>query len=234
MSEKSSTIDRRRFLICSSACVLGPAAVATSASGEDRPERTAEPLAVGFWPGESLPEPRNRAVAPKIVPAESLPAGDSRLVRGGARVTVHGLTGEVEALDACGIRSAALQVHFRPVGSNLPETVKFNSWSVSRGRVPGVSSALTFQVPVDAGALDLSLDLDRDATAADRVRRIVLGSSHEELAVRLDTGRRRHRPKLRQGLYVIPLRQEAVRRRGAMRALDVDTEPCLLLSVEAA
>lgn len=247
MSATSSTIDRRRFLICSSACALGSAALASSASGEGRPEAAAEPLAVGYWRGEKgdrqgglasaaevLLDPANRTVAPKVVPAESLAAGDPRLERAGARVTVHGLVGEVDALDAAGIRSAALQVHFHPVGSHLPETVKFHSWSVTRGRLPSVSSALRFRVPVDAGGLDLSLDLDHDATAADRMQRIFLGRSYKELGVRLAVGRERHQPKLREGFYFIPLRQEAFRRPGAVSGLDVRSEPCLMLSVEAA
>lgn len=245
MPQPSPRIDRRRFIVYSSACALAPSVMAASAS--DKVELASqESLAMGYWQGTQglgpsadaerlLDGAACRAVGPlEVVPAEDLAAADASLRRTDAVVTVHGLLGEVEDLSSLGIRSAALQIHFRCLGADVPETLKFHAWSVDGGPLPRVSNAVEFRVPIDAWGLGLSLDLDHTATASNRVRRIVFGRSTREFTGQLGVGGERHQPKLRQGFYFIPLRQETFQVSAAVSELEVGTEPCVLLSVKAA
>lgn len=232
MNLSNSQIDRRRFMMLSSACALAPSVMAPSSMAASL-EDTREPLAIGYWPGRAAgPFHANDPV--HVVSAQSLPTGDGSLTRAGVKVTVHGLIGGVEELATADVRSAALQVHFPVDDVKLADKVKFNAWSVTGGHLPQVSSGLEFQVPTDGGGLDLSLDVDGTATAGERLRRIVLGRSHREFAVHLEVGNELDQPKLREGFYVIPLRQAAFRRPNAVSGLRVESEPCLLLSVKGA
>lgn len=224
MSQRQSTLlDRRRFLLASSACAVAATYPVRPTWAMATTDRATPSLVLAYRPSGEDP-PYLVGDAP-LVAAESLASGDARLARGGARVAVHGLLGEA-GMPAAGIRSSALHVSF-------PR--RFSPWSFASGAVSRAAGAVEFFVPVDAErGLELTLEVDRDATFGDRLLRLASGRARREWTARLQVGGERRAPKLREGVYLIPLDQEAYREPASRRCREVGDDPCLVLSIDAA
>ncbi len=165
-------------------------------------------LAIGFC---DAPAGAEDAASP-VVDAGRLAAGDARLARG-VRLTVHGLTNDLDRLPALGVRSAELKVGFPTDGTDLPG-VEFRAWSYQLLPVAQLSSPVSFTVPADRG-LALALEVE------------TFGSQRFETV--LSTGREPGAPKLRAGRYLIAPGTAELRTR---RFDSTRSEPMIALTVE--
>ncbi len=122
----------------------------------------------------------------ELMPAGRLAAGEARLARRGARVTVHGLAGDLGRWPASGIRAAELKIGF-PIAEDGLEVL---AWSHQLLPVENAGTANALTVPVDRG-LALALELETP------------WSVHERYAATLRIGSEAGEPKLRAGRYLI-------------------------------
>ena len=199
------TLRRRDFLAYGAGVALLPT---ISWAARER----CDGLAIGYCDqNPELDEP----AAPLIVAADRLAAGDPRLARHGAQVTVHGLLGPADGLRPLGIRSAELLVGFPAAGGRRAD-VEFRAWSHQLLPVENAGSPVRFTVPADRG-LALALEVE------------TLGS--ERFETLLVTGREPGTAKLRAGHYLIAPGATEFR---ARRFDPARAEPLLSLSVEPA
>ncbi len=150
----------------------------------------------------------------KVVPAERLRAGQEELTRCGARLTIHGLTGDPLRLDRLGIQALDLRVCYRLNEAGCDD-VDVRVWSYQRLPVEQNGPPNTFTVPVTDG-LRLSLEIETP-----------LGIERREAV--LVTRRESGRQKLRTGRYLIAPGDSLPQRFNAE-----GSEPLIELSVEAA
>lgn len=175
-------LGRRELILWGAGAALLPAASWGGSPGWEVSPRCADG-AIGYCPA---PEGAGSGDLPRgVVAAAGLGSGDPLLARRGARLTVHGLVGDVRRLASRGIRSLELRVGFPAPGQ--PE---FRAWRYQLLPVEQTSSAVRFPVPVDGG---LRLALEIETFAAERS------------VSRLVTGRNTGLPKLRAGGYWIAL-----------------------------
>jgi hypothetical protein len=125
---------------------------------------------------------RATAHAARLRPAEQLRAGDARLARDGAKLTLSGVVP-----DGSTLALARVQVDFQPFHST-----PFHAWSYAAG---SAAKQANFSVPIDAATgLNLWVDVQHAGEAAPRttVLRFAVGD---------DAGT----AKLRAGTYVVAL-----------------------------
>ncbi len=139
--------------------------------------------------------------SPQIVPAASLPIGDSELLYHPLSITVLGLyppaaltPKQTKLLP----RAIDLEIWFPPLDVRRPEPVMFNAWSLRRQPVWSPSPPVHFTFPIDpTSPFELAL------------------STVDELGVRQTSVARfaidpiAGAPRLRRGLYLLPLRHDA-------------------------
>ncbi len=159
-------------------------ALLPSISWAGRP--TGDALGVGYCPETPDALALDEQPAVDLLPAQRLAAGEASLARRGARVTVHGLAGDLGRWPSMGVRSAELKIGF-PIAE---DGLEFLAWSHQLLPVENAGSANAFTVPVERG-LALALELETP------------WSVHERYEAILDVGSEPGEPKLRAGRYLI-------------------------------
>jgi hypothetical protein len=186
-------IDRRQFLITSSACALVTAAMGPKLfAGEagEVPKR----LAVGFAPMDELGN---------ISAASRIPAGDGGFIGRGALISVSGASGGDDSPLAR--RAVAVIAHYSYFDGAQRRVAPFHAWGCSR--VTGCQgSPSRFTVPVDdAQAITFTIETERGKPLAAASRRAALSGDTPEpsaLPVQL-TVRSGDGLKLNRGFYII-------------------------------
>lgn len=194
----SADLDRRRFLLTSSAGLLGSAGWMGSAAGApawSAALSTGESASLGYC-SEDLDASGVTGLPGRLVAAERLPAGDTALLTTGVRILVRGLEGDVEMLRGVGVRDVALKVRF-PGGHD------FLAWSYGSDPVNQCGSECEFDVPIDPDGLEITTEIGVTPIFG-RYRAEPL-----DVGYRLVTGSDRGVAKLRVGSYFIPLRPDS-------------------------
>lgn len=208
---------RREFLLASALFTASPwlpQAFAQSSRREGLAK--ALPLTVGYFEAsetlrsmKQLPrivrQPVNREAkgerSPRIVPAASLPIGDSELLYHPLSVTVLGLyppaaltPKQIKQLP----RAIDLEIWFPPLDVRRPEPLLFNAWSLRRQPTWSPSPPVHFTFPIDpTSPFELAL------STVDELG--VRQTSVAQFAIDPIAGA----PRLRRGLYLLPLRHDA-------------------------
>ena len=221
---KTPATARRHFLKLGSASVMFPlfGGSTLGAWAESNPQ-----LQVGYWQGPDelqLLEPdfvrrghrhgghddqsqATPGAAPRFVSADALRRGDLRFARGGARVTIHGLT---EGRRADQPSSLNLDVHYRCGSGRDTEVVRSSVFSFSRHPVRNASAPVSVLVPVDARH-GLAMSLSTARRSSEGLVSALLGSSGQSVSdrrtqeVRFAVDATPGAAKLRRGVYVIGL-----------------------------
>lgn len=217
------TLDRRRFLLLSSAGVLGCSALAAPALGHLLPVADRD-LLLGY--GAEIYDSAEIDGGPDVLPAANRQrVGEPRMLRTGARMVVEGLRGDAERLVAEGFRHAALIVRFP--GDDTDGRF-FTAWSFTSAPVCSVGHSCEFNVPVDAEGLEISLETEMaDPVLGD------LAVDVRRFTTRLVTGSDQGAAKLLPGTYAVPLVQASAGGWFNTRVA-VRDEPCLMVSIRPA
>jgi hypothetical protein len=222
-------MNRRSFLVVGSASVLGAVGFSYDPGlPESLPEESApgqgpaRPLSIGYWRGSeqsSAAVPvaagaglENLPFRPDVMSAARLPHGDAAL-QGGARVTIHGLFGGASRRAA----PLAVNAHFSRRESARRESIPFHVWSLASTPIVSAGRPVRFFMPIDpAEGLVLSVTCLPSAkprstglTRRELVQTAARESSPEELETlvcRLNLGEERNAPKLKCGVYFLPVR----------------------------
>ncbi|MDA8018198.1 MAG: hypothetical protein MPN21_12195 [Thermoanaerobaculia bacterium] len=218
-SEIACTLDRRRFLLMSSAGALGVSALAESTYGLSSTSVDRE-LVLG-WCSDTTASLVPEELPARLLPAQRLASGDQQLSTHGVHVVVHGLCGDAERLAEDGVRHAALHVTF-PTGHS------FTPWSFSAGPFCRVAGACEFDVPVEAPGLQISLEV---GPVHGLFGRLSGAAVHRSSLLRVDS--EPSAAKLRTGTYGIPLRQQDGPS-WSPSVLQLGDDPWLILSVHPA
>lgn len=231
-------VRRRDFLVLGSAglaalCFGGVAQAQSLVSAE-------RPMPVGFVSGSEVASSlrklparirRPRMAAGEagsavseyvVVPAESLPLGDTNLIGGPLRLTVHGLypPGGISPKQWAELPlSIDLDVLFPSPDPMFPEPIRFFAWSFRRQPGWNPSPPVSFVFPLDWDALpELSM---RVVSATGEVRTFRTKFTFDD-----ETGQ----PRLMRGAYALGTSPNAWRRNVALRALGPET-PASFVSV---
>ncbi len=239
MDSSSGGVRRRDFLVLGSAglaalCFGGAAQAQSLITAE-----TARPMPVGFVSGSEVASslrklparirrPRMAAEADAavseyvVVPAESLPFGDTNLIGGPLRLTVHGLypPGGISPKQWAELPLAIdLDVLFPSPDPMFPEPIRFFAWSFRRQPGWNPSPPVSFVFPLDWEALP-EVEM-RVVSARGEVRTFRTKFTFDD-----ETGR----PRLMRGAYALGTSPNAWRRNVALRSLGADT-PASFVSV---
>jgi len=160
-------INRRTFLRMTSAAVAGSALFGTDPFG-GLMFRAAEaalnwpdklPVSLGYWKGSefwddlnTLPRNWTPEAVPflsDIVPAGSLPEGETRFIREGARITIHGLLESEETGFASCFRELSVYSAFDIVDKGRVQTIRCHVWNFHALPVPNVGSPMSFFAPLN-------------------------------------------------------------------------------------
>jgi len=236
----SEGVRRRDFLILGSAGLaalcFGGAAEAQSLSAA----AAVRPMPVGFLEGSEVESslrklparirrPRMAAEAGSavseyvVVPAESLPLGDTNLIGGPLRLTIHGLypPGGISPKQWAELPlSIDLDVHFPSPDPMFPEPIRFFAWSFRRQPGWNPSPPVSFVFPLDWDALP-ELEMRIVPPGGGPARRLRTKFTFDEEA---------GQPRLMRGAYVLGTSPNAWRRNVALRSLGPDT-PASFVSV---
>jgi hypothetical protein len=198
----TNRLDRRQFLIASSACALVTATVGPNvfAAAGAAPRR----LAVGFAPINDTAT---------VISAGAIPAGDGAFISRGARILVSGVSGmSAEPVER---RAVELHAHYDYFDGSERKVAPFVAWGCSRA-TGAQGSPVSFTMPVDeTQRVAFSVETERGIPRSMASRRDVLSGETPEsvvlpMALTLKSG---DGLKLARGYYVIvPL-------------FDADTEP---------
>jgi hypothetical protein len=239
-------VHRRDFLVLGSAglvalCCGGAAQAQSLVTAEVAPR----PMPVGFLAGSEeasslrkLPSrirrPRMAAEAGSavaeyvVVPAESLPLGDTNLIGGPLRLTIHGLypPGGISPKRWAELPLAIdLDVLFPSPDPMFPEPIRFFAWSFRRRPGWNPSPPVSFVFPLDWNALpELSM------------RVVAAGGEAQTYRTKFTFDDETGQPRLMRGAYVLGTSPNAWRRNVALRSLGPDTPASfvsVLLSMES-
>ena len=244
MNSSSEGVRRRDFLVLGSAG-LAALCFGSAAQAQSLVAAEARPMPVGFLTGSEeasslrkLParirRPRMAAEADSatpeyvVVPAESLPLGDTNLIGGPLRLTIHGLypPGGISPKRWAELPLAIdLDVLFPSPDPMFPEPIRFFAWSFRRQPGWNSSPPVSFVFPLDWNALpELSM---RVVGARGEIRTFRTKFTFDD-----EMGQ----PRLMRGAYALGTSPNAWRRNVALRALGPETPASfvsVLLSMES-
>lgn len=194
MSKKRPWIDRRQFVMASSAA-LATLAVRPKlfAQAAVLPKR----LAVGYAPLDD---------AAALVDAVSIAAGDGGFISRGARVSLSGMSGG--PADPSARRAVEMRVYYSYLDGADRRDTPFYAWASSR-KTSNQGAPTSFTVPVDATQkIKLAIGLEsgsRDAGSPTTRRRAVTDPalSGQELPLILSLLSDPNELKLARGFYVV-------------------------------
>ena len=244
---KTPATARRDFLKLGSASMMFPLVGGSTlcAWAESNP-----PVQVGYWQGpltsRQLLKPdsvrrghghggdddRSQATpgaVPRFVSADALRRGDPRFARGGARVTIHGLT---EGRGADQPSSLNLDVHYRCGSGHDTEVVRSSVFSFSRHPVRNASAPVSVLVPVDARH-GLAMSLSSECRSSEGLVSALLGSSDQSVSnrrtdeIRFAVDATPGAAKLRRGVYLIGVTESS-----AFSTNQLEDDSYLLMTVD--
>jgi hypothetical protein len=194
MSKKRLLIDRREFVVASSAALATVVAVSPKLFAQTAvPKR----LAVGYAPLDDMAA---------VVDAASIPSGDGGFISRGARVSISGMSGA--PADPSARRAVEMRVYYSYLDGAERRDAPFFAWSGSRkNSSQGVPTSFT--VPVDATQkIKLAVGLEtgnRNAGSPTTRRQAVTETtvSDKELPLNLSLLSDPNELKLARGFYVI-------------------------------
>jgi hypothetical protein len=238
-------IERRDFLKCSLLSVCTPAftGLSRTASAIDSGFSNNRELAddyrvsVGYWYGSDHLQLLDAAPADtdtvnlsigevqlgnlakdlspsvRLISAEKLGAGDRRLIEQGVKLTIHGMIGHGNSCTATGLRMFDLLVKYK--GQEVDSA--WRAWSTELAPMPNVSPAVTAVVPVNQDGLELIAEMvcedDSQTTTSTRVP-IILSVTEEPF-----------KPKLRRGVYFLPVMAPPAQAAPSWRQCRLSAEP---------
>ena len=246
MNSFSEGVRRRDFLVLGSAglaalCFGGAAQAQSLVVAE-----AARPMPIGFLAGSEeasslrkLPmrirRPRMAAEVGSavseyvVVPAESLPLGDTNLIGGPLRLTIHGLypPGGISPNRWAELPlSIDLDVLFPSPDPMFPEPIRFFAWSFRRQPGWNPSPPVSFVFPLDWNALP---ELEMRVVPAG-------GGPARTFRTRFTFDDEAGQPRLIRGAYALGTSPKAWRSNVALRSLGPDTPASfvsVLLSMES-
>lgn len=188
----TNRLDRRQFLIASSACALATAAVGPKLfAGEGAAPRR---LAVGYAPFED---------DAAVMAASAVTSGDGGFISRGARIQVSGVSGM--AADAADRRAVELHAHYSYFDGGERKVAPFLAWGCNRAS-GCQGSPIRFTVPVDeTQKIVFSVETERGRPAAAATRRDALsGATPESVALPVSLSLQSGEGlKLARGFYII-------------------------------